>query len=175
MGVKMEQRANIKFCVKLGKSGAETFEMIRRAYGNEAMSRARCFEWHAHFKIGRTSLEDDERSGRPYMNSKPKNAETIRRLVDEDRRKTIKDIAAILNVSYGKVQAILKCDLNMHRFAAKCVPRLLTPKQKEHCVAISQDLRQLVLDDPSFVSTAINGDESWVCWNDPKTKQQSSQ
>jgi len=37
MDVKLEQRANIKFCVKLDKSGAETFEMIRRAYGNVAM------------------------------------------------------------------------------------------------------------------------------------------
>jgi len=63
MDVKLEQTANIEFCVKLGKSGAETFEMIQRAYGNEAMSRLRCFEWHARFKRGRTSLEDDERSG----------------------------------------------------------------------------------------------------------------
>jgi hypothetical protein len=63
MDVKLEQRANIKFCVKLNKSGVETFKMIRHVYGNEAMSCARCFEWHAHFKRGRTSLEDDERSG----------------------------------------------------------------------------------------------------------------
>jgi hypothetical protein len=63
MDKKLEQRANMKFCVKLGKSGAETFEMIRCAYGNEAMCRATCFEWHAHFKRGRTSIEDDERSG----------------------------------------------------------------------------------------------------------------
>jgi hypothetical protein len=63
MDVKLEQRANIKFCVKLGKSGAESFEMISRAYRKEAMSRARCFEWHARLKGGRTSLEDDERSG----------------------------------------------------------------------------------------------------------------
>jgi len=39
MDVKLEQTANIKFCVKLGKSGAKTFQMIRRAYTNEAMSR----------------------------------------------------------------------------------------------------------------------------------------
>jgi len=44
MGVKLEQRENIKFCVKFGKSGAETFEMIRRAYRNEATIRERCFE-----------------------------------------------------------------------------------------------------------------------------------
>jgi transposase len=89
MDVKLEQRANVKFCVKLGKFLAETFEMIRRAYRNEAMSRVRCFDWHAHFKRGRTSLEDDERSGRPSTSSTPKNVETVQRLVREDRRRTI--------------------------------------------------------------------------------------
>jgi len=89
MDVKLEQRANIKFCVKLGKSGAETFEMIRCVYRNEAMNRARCFEWHACFQRGRISLEDDERSGRPSTSSTPKNVETFRRLVHEDRRRTI--------------------------------------------------------------------------------------
>jgi hypothetical protein len=64
MDVKLEQIAKTKFCVKLGKSGAETFEMICRADRNEAISHSRCFEWNAHFKRGRTSLEDDERSGR---------------------------------------------------------------------------------------------------------------
>jgi len=81
MDVKLEQTANIKFCVKLGKSGAETFQMTRRAYGNEAMSRVRCFEWHARFKRGRTSFKDNERSERPSTSSAPKNVETIRRLV----------------------------------------------------------------------------------------------
>jgi len=162
MDVKLEQTVNIKFCVKLGKSGAETFEMIRRAYGNEAMSRVRCFEWHMPFKRGRTSLEDDERSGRPSTSSTPKNVETIRWLVHEDHRRTIKDTAAIVNVSYGTVQIILTCDLNMHCVAAKFVPRLLIPKQKEYRVAICQELCQRALDDPSFKSTVITGDESWV-------------
>jgi len=150
MDVQLEQRANIKFSVKLSKSGADNFEMIWRAYGNEAMSRARCFEWHARIKRGRTSLEDDERSGRPSTSSTPKNVETIRRLVHEDRQRTIKDIVAIINVSYGTVQTVLTCDLNMHRVATKFVPRLLTPEQKEHRVAICQELRQRALDDPSF-------------------------
>jgi len=175
MDVKLEQRANIKFFVKLGKSGAETFEMIRCAYGNEAMSRARCFEWHARFKRGRTSLEDDERSGRSSMSSTPKNVETIWRLVHEDCWRTIKDIAAIVNVSHGTVQTILTCDLNMHRVAAKFVPWLLTPEQKGHRVAICQELRQRALNDPSFMLRVITGDESWVYGYDPETKQQSLQ
>jgi len=114
--------------------------MIRCAYRNEAMSHVRCFEWHARFKKGRTSLKDDKRSGRPSMSSTPKNVVTVQWLVHEDRWRTIKDIATIINVSYGTVQTILTCDLNMHRVAAKFVPRLLTPEQKEHHVAICQEL-----------------------------------
>jgi hypothetical protein len=138
MDVKLEQGANIKLCVKHGKPGAETFEMIRRAYGNEAMSYARCFKWHAHFKRGRTLLTDDERSGQPSTSSTPKNVEIIRQLVHEELRRTIKDIAAIINVSYGTVQTILMCDFNMRCIAAKFMPTLLTLEEKEHCVAICQ-------------------------------------
>jgi histone-lysine N-methyltransferase SETMAR len=170
MDVKLEQRANIKFCMKLSKSRAETFEMIQRAYINRAMSRARCFEWHARFKRGRTSLEDDKRSGQPSTSSTPKNVETIRRFVHEDCRRTINDIATIVNVSNGTVQTVLTCDLNMHRIAAKFVPRLLTPEQKEHFVTICQELRQRAMDDSSFMSRVITGDESWVYGYYPKTK-----
>jgi histone-lysine N-methyltransferase SETMAR len=139
MDVKLEQTANIKFCAILGKSGAETLEMIRRAYGNKAISRARCFEWHACFKKGRTSLKDDERSGRPSTSSPPKNVETIWRLMHEDHRRTIKDIAAIVTVSYGTVQTILTCDLNKDRVAAKFMPRLLTPRtERAPCSNLSR-------------------------------------
>ena len=107
--------------------------------------------------------------------STPKNVETIRWLVHEDRRRTIKEIAAIVNVLYGTVQTILTCDLNMHRVAAKFKPRLVTPEQKEHRVAICKEHRLRVLDDPSFISRIITGDEIWVYGFDPETKQQSSQ
>jgi len=95
--------------------------------------------------------------------------------VHEDRRRTIKDIATIVNVSYGTVQAILTCDVNMHRVAAKFLPRLLIPEQKEYRVAICHELRQRAGDDPSFMSSVITGDESWAYGYDPETKQQSSQ
>jgi len=174
MDVKLEQRPNIKFCVKLSTSGAETFEMIRHVYGTEAMSRARCFEWLVSFKRGRTSLEDDERSRRPSTSSTPKNVETIR-LVHENHVRTTKDIASIVTVACGTVQTILMCYMNTHRIAAKFVPRLLTPEQKKHHVAICQELRRHALDDPPFMSRVITGNESWVYGYDPETKQKSSQ
>jgi hypothetical protein len=59
-----EQRV-CKFCVKRGKNGAETFEMLKTAVDDECLSRAHTFEWFKRFKEGRTSVDDDPRSGRP--------------------------------------------------------------------------------------------------------------
>ncbi|XP_041379455.1 protein GVQW3-like [Gigantopelta aegis] len=126
------------------------------------MSRARCFEWHARFRSGRTSLDDDKRPSRPSTSSTPENVETIRQLVHEDHRRSINDIAAIIDVSYGTVQAILTSDLNMHHIAAKFVPRLLTPDQKELRAEVCQDLHQRSLDDPTFMLRVITGHETWL-------------
>jgi hypothetical protein len=34
--------------------------MIKQALREESMSRARVFEWHARFRVGRTCIEDDQ-------------------------------------------------------------------------------------------------------------------
>lgn len=57
-----EQRVAIKFCVKLGKSATETFEMLKTAYREGALSRSRSFEWHKRFKMGRETTEDDHKA-----------------------------------------------------------------------------------------------------------------
>ena len=60
-----EQRVNVKFCYKLGKTFTETFDMIKLVYGDDSLSRTQCYEWFRRFKAGRESVEDDHRSGRP--------------------------------------------------------------------------------------------------------------
>jgi histone-lysine N-methyltransferase SETMAR len=121
------------------------------------------------------SLEDDERSGRPSTTITPENVEQIQELVHADHQRTINDTADIVGVSYGSVQTILTSELNMRCVAAKFVPRLLTPEQKEHRVTVCQDLCERAADNPSFMSRIITGDESWVYGYDPETKRQSSQ
>lgn len=175
MDTRLEQRANIKFCVKLRKSATETFEMLQQAYGDDAMSRARCFDWHSRFKNGRTSLDDDERSGRPSTSTSPETVHEVERIVLEDRRTTICEIADQLEISFGSVQSILTSNLGMHRVAAKFMPRLLTSDQKQFRVEVCQDLLQQSRADPTFLSKLITGDETWVYGYDPETKQQSSQ
>jgi hypothetical protein len=43
-GFKMEHRATIKFCVKLKKTTAETFEILNSVYGGEFLLRTSVFE-----------------------------------------------------------------------------------------------------------------------------------
>jgi hypothetical protein len=46
---KMEQRAAIKFCIKLKKTATE---MLKNAYGKECLSRTSVSEWHKRLKEG---------------------------------------------------------------------------------------------------------------------------
>ena len=84
-----EQRYAVKFCVKLGKSTAETFAMLNTAYGDVAMKRATCFRWHKRFKNGRLSVEDDERSGRPSTSTDDPHINEINTLVQANRHLTV--------------------------------------------------------------------------------------
>ena len=45
--------------------------MLKRAFGEQAMGRSQTFQWYSPFKAGRTSTDDDERSGRPVSSSPP--------------------------------------------------------------------------------------------------------
>ena len=37
MDIKFEERTNVKFCAKLGKSASETLALLREAYGDETI------------------------------------------------------------------------------------------------------------------------------------------
>jgi hypothetical protein len=67
-----EQRICVKFSFKVRKSPAETHRMLRKTYGNDALGQTTTYEWFKRFKNGRTSMDDDELSGRPSTSrSKP--------------------------------------------------------------------------------------------------------
>ena len=46
----LEQRTNITFCVKIGKSASETLALLTVACGEYAMKKSSVFEWHRRFK-----------------------------------------------------------------------------------------------------------------------------
>ena len=73
----------------------------------------------------------DQRSGRPQTALRAAIVERVRNLVMADHRSTVQEIAQEVGVSKDSAHAILRDDLNMHRMAAKFVPKLLSPEQKD--------------------------------------------
>ena len=65
LSVHKEQRVNMKFLFKLGKSTMETYLMLQQVYGDECLSRTQVFEWFKRFKEGREEIDEDPRPGRP--------------------------------------------------------------------------------------------------------------
>ena len=62
--LELEQRTNIKFLVKLGRSGNEIRD-VRASLRDNAMKKTAVYKWVKHFSEGRESVTDEERSGRP--------------------------------------------------------------------------------------------------------------
>ena len=110
------------------------------------------------------------------MATTPSKVEQVRAAINQDRRRrTIHDLCAEVGIGYRSCQLILTEQLNMHRTAAKFVPRVLPQVQKESRVAICQDLKETVINDPTLLLNVITGDESVVYAYNPETKLQSSQ
>jgi len=77
----MEQRANIKFCFKFGKTFTETFELLKKVYGDDCLSRTRVFEWYKRFQDDREALEDDPKVGRPKNKNRKELIEKVREMI----------------------------------------------------------------------------------------------
>jgi len=161
----MEQRINVKFCVKIGKSDSEMLALLKVAYGEYAMKKLSVFEWHRQFKEGREDVQDNPRSGQPKMQRTDANVDRVRTFVRSDRRLGKKVIAEELNMNRETVQQIVKEDLGMGKISAKMVLRILTHDQK-HQLHISSYL----LCNAEMFDRVITGYEMWCFQYDPETK-----
>ena len=149
----------MKFCFNL-KTAAETHRMQQEAFGDNAMSQSKAFLWHKRFKGGRTSVDDDECSGRPSTSTTPENRGKVREAILADRRQTMHYVCEIVGLSYGTVQRILVGNLNERRISATFVPRLLSDNQKVLRISVCRELKQQAGDDPIFISNIITSDET---------------
>ena len=84
----LEQRSAIKFCVANKKTRHETFQMLKTAFGNNAMKKTALYKWYSKFEQGDNSVTGEPRPGRPSSIS-TKNIETVKELLDSDHRMTI--------------------------------------------------------------------------------------
>lgn len=169
----MEQRANIKFCFKIGKTATETYNLIKQVYGDDALSRGRVFEWFARFRDGREELEDDAHTGRPKNVRTQEMIEKVKELLLSDRRTTLKMMEETLNINRETIRLIVTEDLGKRKLCARFVPHVLTDEQKKHRKDACKDLITTADANRNFLDSIVTGDESWCYQYDPETKRQS--
>ena len=78
------------------------------------------------FKRGRTSLEDETRSGRPLDATDEEICKKVRDLVYSDGRIHVEEITQALDISHGRVSTILHDRLNMRKQIAHWVPEFFS-------------------------------------------------
>jgi len=138
--LELEQRMNIKFLVKLGKSGNEIRERLVQVYRDNAMKKTAVYMWVKRFSEGRESVIDEERSGWPETSRTQENIAKICQILRENCWLTVRSIAEQVNIDSETVRKILTENLDMRKVCAKMVPKKLTEEQKQRRVTICQDL-----------------------------------
>ncbi|XP_070382490.1 protein GVQW3-like [Dermacentor albipictus] len=162
MAERLEQHYCIKFCQKLGDNQVESIRKTKSAFGDGAKSSTQIKEWHNRFKDDRTSVESDPRSCRPSTCQNDHVIAEVNAVVMLDCRLTTREIVEDVGISKFSAHSIMSEDLAMKRVAVKFVPKLLTVKQTQLRVEVSQDMPDSTNSDPDFTNTIFPGDESWV-------------
>jgi len=97
--------------------------MLQQAYGEDCLSRTQCHKWYQRFKSGRTSIEDDPKSGRPSTSMDDDHVEKVLAVIRQNRRLNVREVAEEVGICNSPCHLILTEKRKMCRVAAKFVPR----------------------------------------------------
>ena len=111
------------------KNRKETMEMLVKANGDAAMKRTALHKWYSRYENGYESVMDEQRSGRPTSITSQK-VQEIKELLDKDTRITVREVSQRVDCSVGTVHTIIHVTLNMRRFCARWIPKMLSECQK---------------------------------------------
>ena len=170
-----ELRSVIRFLAAKKKSAKEIHEELCQVYGEECMSSGMVRRWVRDFKNGRTDVHDDARAGRPSVSN-----ETIAKVeavMLEDRRITVRELCEkIPEVSKTTIDQILSEHLGYSKVCARWVPKMLTADhQRQRVEAAQKFLSFHGTTEEEFLDSIVTGDETWVHYTTPETKEQSKQ
>ena len=101
--------------MKLGKSATETFDLLKKVYGDECLSHTQVFKWFKRFKEGRGEIEDHQHPSHPSTSKTDANNEKFSEIVQQNRRLNIRAVAELINIDKKTVQQILHNNFNMKK------------------------------------------------------------
>ena len=168
-----ELRGVIKFCSEAGMTPIDTLKFISKGPTSVKCSRSLVFKWHQRFSTGDTSLEDRSRSGRRKITDADEILK-VENMLDEDRRKTVRDLADKLDLKRSTVHNVLKKDLKMKKVSARWVPQILKDEEKQQRVLCSTEfLSRYEREGDRFLRRIITIDETWIHLYEPESKRES--
>ena len=95
--------------------------------------------WYKRFKDGQEDVNDDAR--RPdclNTSTTNENIEAVKKIILDNRRITVREVADDVGISFGSCQAIFTDVLGMKRAAAKNIRKMLNFEQKQSRMDIAQ-------------------------------------
>ncbi|XP_043257532.1 protein GVQW3-like [Colletes gigas] len=149
--------------------------MLQKVYGKWCISKTQAYEWHKALKEGREEVQNLLHAGRPLIVSTDENIEKIKKMVIDNRRLSVREVAHEVEMSHMSVHNISTEVLAMRRVAARLVPKELNFLHKEHRKAVAEDMISRASSDFTFMKRIITDDETWVYEYNMQTSQQSSE
>ena len=177
--VRQKQRIVIEFLVSEGESPLNISKRLDNVFKNDAIDYSTVKRWVQRFKggeeeMGKASVSDRPRSGRPASAVNPASLARADALIKADRRVTVDEIATALDISHGSAVNVFE-SLGYGKVCARWVPRKLTEAHREARVEACSELLEQHQSDDSFlrVSRIVTGDETWVHHYVPESKRKS--
>ncbi len=172
----LDQRTNLKFLVAQDLTPVQCWNQLHSVYGDDCMSKPTVRRWHKKFREGdgHTPITDELRSGRPRSQRTAAQIQHVSATLQQDRRKTIKELAKETGMTWSTTQKVVTKDLKLSRKAAKFIPRILSPEQKRARKSFCEQNLERLKADPYLLDKLVCGDKSPVYILDPENKFQSS-
>lgn len=112
-------RSMIFYDLRCGLSQQESCQRLLFAFGDEAPCRSSVYSWFSEFRRGRDHLHDDEREGRPATAVTDINIDTVRQLIETDKKNTCQKIRTTLGIRMSQVQKILHLHLKVRKLCTR--------------------------------------------------------
>jgi hypothetical protein len=166
----MEQRARIKFRFKTDKTATETFQLIKQAYYDNAVSCTWVSECYSRFWDGCENLEADKRGGQPTAIQTPDMIKTVQEFISTEHQVTLRMMEEILKISRETVHKILVEGLGKQKISTRFIPHCLANEQKALRLQACQVFIRSLDDDRPLLDSVVKSDETSCFQYDPQMK-----